>query len=464
MILKIRREFDLLISGFSQKGSFSRNFAYAFGGKVIIIAFTFLTTPLLTRLYSPEAYGYFSFMNALASNVAIVATLGFPAALVIAANDREFYNLFTATLLVSILIIVLISGVFLLLLDPILPFQLGDNRWVYASLTIAGCFVFAFMHILPKWNIWRNEFRTGARINVMVSGSSRVTSLLIGFMFSGYPFGLIIGDITGKVLGLAENCMVNVRREWTAMLSHLSWSRMRASILRFRRYPYFILTGGYVALLGSHIPVLVFPYFFDAASFGNYALATGLVAIPGILLATPLSSIFLKKVVMLREEDSARVPPFVKRILYALFAVGVLPFAIIVVFGPEIFTLAFGSEWLLAGTISSILAVFALVEMLQITVQNIFQAYSLEDRIFRYSLVQLILVILLIIPGLYLKDALLMIWGFTVAKTVSALLTLGSVLRLLRMNYIVMFTRFVFVFTAIVGILIMLKKSWLWVW
>lgn len=454
----------MLISGFSEEGSFSRNFAYVLGGKVIIIAFTVLTTPLLTRLYSPEAYGYFSFMNTVASNVAVLASLGFPAALVMASNDREFYNLFASTLLLSLLMMLVFSGVFLLLIDYILPFQLGQRKWSYAGLMILGSFIFALMQVLPKWNVWRSEFKTGARINVMVNGSSRLTSVFMGYFFAGYPFGLIIGEITGKVVGLTENFLVNVKREWNAMLSQLSLDRMLALMVTFRRYPYFILTGGYVALLSSHIPVLIFPYFFDASAFGNYSLATGLVSIPGTLIAVPLSSVFLRKVVTMNREDPDGIPLFLKRILYALFFAGVFPYAIIVALGPEIFALIFGPEWTFAGIISSILAVFGLLEMLQVTVQSMFQVFKLENLVFRYSLLQIILVITLIMPGLLLEDALLMVWGFATAKAVSSSLALARVLSLSRINYMVMFSRFVFIFTGVVAILIILKKGWLLLW
>jgi O-antigen/teichoic acid export membrane protein len=62
--------------------------------KYLLLDLLFLTTPLLTGIYSPEAYGYFSFFNTLATNFATISTLGFSTALIIASDERDFYNLF----------------------------------------------------------------------------------------------------------------------------------------------------------------------------------------------------------------------------------------------------------------------------------------------------------------------------------------------------------------------------------
>src|SRR5690606_13529214 len=107
----------------------------------------------------------------------------------------------------------------------------------------------AWIQIFPKLNVWRNEFKTAAKINVLTNGSARVASLAMGFFVAGNSFGLMIGEICGKSVGLAANLLHGLRKEWPAMIAQLTVSSMRNVLKEYRRYPYFVLTGGYVAAL-----------------------------------------------------------------------------------------------------------------------------------------------------------------------------------------------------------------------
>jgi O-antigen/teichoic acid export membrane protein len=456
--LKIRQEVESFISAFAQKDSFSRSFSYVFAGKVIIIILTLLTTPLLTRLYSPEAYGYFSFMNTVASNVAVLATLGFPAALLITKNDREFYNLFFSIVFISLALLLVFSGFFLLFLDQIVPFKLGRHKWSYAAIIILGAAVFTFMQTFANWNIWRSQFKTGAKINVMVNGSSRITSLAIGYLF-GNAFGLMIGEIFGKMLGLLTIVFVNLKKEWKEVIQQLRVADMVSITKKFKRYPYYVLPGGYIGLLSNHIPLLIFPYVFSSATFGNYSLASGLIAMPSVLLAQPLSSIFLKKMVVMHSGEKDRIPLVLKRVLNGLFLAGVLPFSFVAVFGPEIFAFVFGDEWITAGRFSSILALYALIEMLQVSVQNVLQVFSMENVLFRFKLIQFSLIVFFILPGIFVKDPILMIWGFSVARMCSALFVLRTTMVICGFNSTVLLIRFLFIFILFLGFFSVLKMG-----
>jgi O-antigen/teichoic acid export membrane protein len=97
----IKKQFTILtveiksvLNSFRTKGSFTRNFSYLLSGRVITTLISFGVTPILTSLYSPEAYGYFAFFNAVGLNFALVSSFGYENALIIVKGEKKFYNLF----------------------------------------------------------------------------------------------------------------------------------------------------------------------------------------------------------------------------------------------------------------------------------------------------------------------------------------------------------------------------------
>lgn len=416
---------------FRQKGSFVRDLSHVFAGKILVVLFSLVTTPFLTRLYTPEAYGYFSFFNTVATNFAMLATLGFPFALVIAKSEREFYNLFVSLLIIVALFLLLFASVLFLFIEHIVPFEFvheADQQWYYVLL-ILGSSTFAFVQILPRWNVWRNQFRIGSGINVVVQAGARSMSLAIGFFFNGYRFGLIIGDVLGKAIGLGLNFWINVRKEFYQMVQLVRGRYIWGVLRMHKNYPRYILSAGYLGTLTQHIPLLIFSFYFSADLLGSYALAAGLLAMPGTLVAQPLASVFVKKATELQGTDESRVSFFVKRLVLLLFVPGVLLFAVIVAFAPYLFIWGLGEKWATAGTYASVLAIYGTVELICLSIQNILQVLKKQKLFFRLNLLLLGLVLISILPGWYWHDAISVIWGIAIARTIGFFVILYYVLR-----------------------------------
>ena len=98
--------------------------------------------------------------------------------------------------------------------------------------------------------------------------------------------------------------------------------------------------------------------------------------------------------------------------------------------------------------------------MLQVSMKNMLQVFGFEYLIFRYNLVQLVLVGLFVLPGLYLKDPIVMIWGLTIAKTFAGVLVLIKVLSLCGINYKLMLFRLASIFGGLLIVLHVLTKGW----
>ncbi len=64
----------------------------AFSGYFFSFAIQLVLTPVIARLYTPEAYGTFATLNALVMNLSLVLTLGYIDAFQLPKSEKDFFE------------------------------------------------------------------------------------------------------------------------------------------------------------------------------------------------------------------------------------------------------------------------------------------------------------------------------------------------------------------------------------
>jgi peptidoglycan biosynthesis protein MviN/MurJ (putative lipid II flippase) len=105
------------------------------------------------------------------------------------------------------------------------------------------------------------------------------------------------------------------------------------------------------------LPVLMLAALFGPASAGFYTLGRTIMGIPAGLIGKSVGDVFYPRI---SEAANNREPlyPLVKKATLLLAAVGAVPFALVMAFGPSLFTLVFGAEWTTAGDYARWLALW----------------------------------------------------------------------------------------------------------
>ena len=84
------------------KGNFLRSILVLMTGTASIQLMNFLITPIITRLYSPEALGALGLFTSIIGLIVVVAVFSYPAAIVIVKSDRAAENLINACIKIMI--------------------------------------------------------------------------------------------------------------------------------------------------------------------------------------------------------------------------------------------------------------------------------------------------------------------------------------------------------------------------
>jgi O-antigen/teichoic acid export membrane protein len=202
----------------AEKRSFTWNVSIMLAGTAAGQAISIVLSPILTRLFTPEQFGYLSVYNSVLMTLAVVASLGFELAIPICLVEAECANL----LALCSLVLAATTALCTLLI------------WLLSTETLAAVGVgslSSYRYLLPVGLAWLGGYfvmvamatraaafqQIATRISQGVSGP--VSQILLGWLGAGTA-GLVAGSIIGQASGTLLLARFVLRRKgWRRQVS-----------------------------------------------------------------------------------------------------------------------------------------------------------------------------------------------------------------------------------------------------
>jgi O-antigen/teichoic acid export membrane protein len=428
-------------------GSFTQNFAIVLSGTGLNIAIQILVAPILTRLYGPEAYGTFSLFNALCTNLALISTLRLPQALLLPPVERDFQVLMRTCLLSAILTSFLVFIVLLFSAAPVLAFFNAEKLVPFSFLIPVMVFLIALNQIIGQWQYRLNRFKQAVALDTSVLIGVRLFNVIFGWLTKGVIHGLIIGDIFGKLTGLILSWKLIIKDEWKLFFTRVSWSEIKLIFVRFKQYPFLNLPGVWLTLFSDQLSVFFISSAFGLSSVGMLSLAVSMLDLPKRLFAYSVSSVFYRKAVELQQQSFEKLQVLVVRMIYLFLFVSLVPYGTIGIFGPELFSWVFGSEWVLSGRIAQYFSVYCILELLYFSLDSVYYVLREEKRLFFFQAATFVLRFLSLFAGVF--------FSFTLEGCIALLAISNIVLYTVQLSYLLFLLKLnwwkhmILIFTAI---------------
>jgi len=337
---------------FKIKSEFSRNVLTLMTGTTIAQAIPIAISPILTRIYTPEDFGVFALFLAITGVFSVIASGRYELALMLPRKEEDAINIFSLGMIIILLLtIFLFLFIFLLheyLLDILQNKEIG--YWLY-FIPIAF-FLIGLFNLLSYYNNRQKNYKDIANATIVKSIVLAVVQLTVGFFKAGAS-GLISGQIISTLfanLKLFKNIVKDKE-----LLSKVSKVKMIAWAKRYKDFPLYQAPHAMLNTFSSYLPVYMFTPFFGLGVVGFYALSTRIVLTPMMILAGASAKVYNQKVTQLYNEKGDTYG-FTVRLLKSLLKKIILPFLIIIIFAPDIFSFLFGIEWREAGVYTQILA------------------------------------------------------------------------------------------------------------
>lgn len=300
-------------------------------GQMISLA----VTPILSRLYPPEAFGAFAALMAVTSIAAIGGTMRLETAVPIASHADATSlarTSFWSSLLAGMLACIVVFG------------WSGTGfwraSWPNGLLVVFLVLIGGMYSVLTNYSLRSRNYPALARRNLWRRiGTSGGQVLAAPWLNSAS--GLVAGAVIGGSLGLASL----VRESGLLAGGRV---RARAQVVALRRYwrfPVLFMPAALLNAFGVQIPLLLVTSWYGAESAGNLAQALRLGAVPAMLLGAAASSVILGELSTLVRNGQLNQRARYLRVSRALAPVALAWFLLLTLAGPWAAPLILGSAW-----------------------------------------------------------------------------------------------------------------------
>ena len=337
---------------------FTRNVTVVASGALAAQAITLASTPFVTRIYGPEAFGLMGAFIAIVSIATPCAALCYPIAIGVPKADAEAKSLARLSFLISFVISTLAALILLVGKDWLVEWFGLQSIALYLLLIPLAMIFSAWLEIAKQWMIRKKYFSVTARIAVFQAFIINIAKTGVGLLNPAAAVLIVLSVIANAVHSLMLFLQM---RNNVAISSYKTESKTKTSLRQLAKkyydFPLYRAPQVFINSASQSIPVLMLASLFGAKTAGFYTLARLAMAVPSRLVGKSVGDVFYPRINEAAHNDE-EVARLIIKATAMLAAVSFLPFALVVAFGPLLFSLVFGVEWSMAGEYARWLAFF----------------------------------------------------------------------------------------------------------
>ncbi|MCF8012717.1 MAG: oligosaccharide flippase family protein [Clostridiales bacterium] len=331
---------------------FARSVSILAGGTAAGQGIVILSSPLLTRLYSPEDFGLLAVYSSLLGIVGVVASLRYQLAIPLPESDEKAAHVVVLSLLVVLAVTLLTAIAVLFWGQSIAALANTPKLAGYMWLLPVGLLAMGTYQVFNYWAIRTKSFSAIARTKLTQSAG------MVAVQLAGYalgPLALLVGRVFGQAAGTTTLGMLAVRNKWGAFRLVTIRGVMQAAV-RYKRFPIYSTWGGMLNTAGAQLPPLLFAAFFSSSVAGIYLLTQRVLAMPMTLIGKSIADVFFSQAAQARRELT--LDSLVGNIHYKLSQIVMPPALFLIIAGPQVFDFVFGENWVAAGHFAQWLAIY----------------------------------------------------------------------------------------------------------
>jgi len=331
-----------------------RDIATLMSGAVGAQVLSLLLIPFVTRLYSIENFGVMTLFSTTVSVVAVFCCGQYERAIVLPKEDEEAWD-------VAVLALIILICVCVLCLIVLIPFCHSISRLIFKTddtillwLIPAAVFSVGARLILNNWSTKKKEFEAIAVSGISATIGNQGVKILCGLTVGDRVGGLLAGTIGSSMFPDAV-LSYKLLRKYRRIIKRIPKKEdIYYVIKKYRNFPIYSVWSDLIVVLGRNIPVFLLSYYFNNEAVGAFGLANNALRIPISIISTSTQRVFLQRAAGLHARRKP-ISSFMIKTTLCLFGLGIVPFGMLMVLGPQLFSIVFGTKWILAGKYAQVL-------------------------------------------------------------------------------------------------------------
>lgn len=390
----------------------------------------FIAAPFITRLYTPSDFGILAVFSSLCALSYPFCTLRYNIAIPLHPNEKVGINALAACLFILVVNTLIVSAALILFHSQILSFCSSEDIDAFWYFVPVAFFLCGISEVLSYYSTRYRYFSIIAKVTVTQKIIGASTKIVLGLLHSNV-IGLLIGNILAESGGLT----LYMRSYWERLRNsarNVTWQKICFVLKRYVDFPLYRLPSQILQTALGSLPILYFAWHFGTGTTGRISLAITMLSVPVSIACKSVGKAFYGEIAALGRKNGREISALTVRIMKRLLVISIVPFTLVVCFGPWIFQTFFGSEWTESGTFARYLCFYLIFRFVYSPISDgIFNVFERQKLVFWLEVSRIAIVALSLFTSYF--------YHFSVANTIviySLALTVQYILSIILVFHV----------------------------
>lgn len=334
-----------------KENSFLINIITLISGTAISQGILFAATPFLTRLYTPEDFGYFSLYAAIVAVITSVASWKYELAIMLPKKERDAQAVLFLSIITTIISTALVFLLIVIFKNFIIK-HITNEIETFIWIVPLGILISGLYQVFISFSS-RNKYFKSVSIS-RISQSGGAVAIQAGAKgFSLFSQGLIWGKVTGDFLALVVILYRHIKNQ-TIHLKEVSRKDIRSNAIKYKDFPKYQSLAQFLNSLSQNVPFFLLTTLYNPEIAGFYMLTSRILFVPTALIGRSTREVYYQKASEMFGEGKSIKDLYVKTTA-GLAKLGIIPFIIVGIFAQQLFSVFLGSEWLPSGIFAQLI-------------------------------------------------------------------------------------------------------------
>lgn len=372
------------------KNNFVKSVVLISGGTAFAQLVTMISSPIITRIYTPTEYGVLTLFNSILVVFAMVGSLKYEMIIPIVDDEEESVNSIALSFIVLIIFVTFSIILFIFCGDKILSIFGAESLKNYWYLIPVGVLLIQSYRILTQYAYRHQNFKAITRTTAIQSLVGNLSKVLTGIMGFG-SLGLLSSRIVSESMGLTTLSIPLLKSKF--LFKKISFSKMKWLAKRYIRFPLYQFPSTLIGQLGINLPVFFLAFIYESKIVGAFGLANSVVRMPMNLIGSSVSNVFYAEAARIGKVNPERLKVLSDKLLRKLLLIGAFPLITFLLFGPLLFVFVYGDSWESAGVFARILSVLVYFNFIFSPVSRVYEVLEKQAQILILNIARIIVIL-----------------------------------------------------------------------
>lgn len=325
------------------KSAFFKNVLLLSTGSVFAQLIIIITSPFITRIFSEEQIGIYTYIISFASVFSGIVNGRYDLSIVTEHDGRNVLSLIKLSFIVGLIISIISAIIFFLY---VISSKIENINLLSIALFGAIVLSYSLINILSSFNNRLKEYKVISVVYMIRTFVQNVGAIILGLFSFGY-MGLLIPYVAGQFLG--------VKKQYKSLLPYWSefksihYDELKKVALIHKKQFLFSLPATLISSFSYVIITILIEKLFNFSVVGYYSISVRLLGLPLSVIGINIARVYCEKASREYEMHGQFISSF-RKVSFTLFILAIFFVVFLYFFAEPLCGLFFGKEWVVAGT------------------------------------------------------------------------------------------------------------------